>query len=138
MITDSTSMIPPGALDWGDLRRMDPVSDRWGYDRGLPADRYYIEGFLRRSAGDIRGRCVEVLNDAYPRQFGGDQVTEFDVVDINPANEQATIVADLTVPGALRTGYYDSFVLTQTLPQVYDVRALTRTCYDALAPGGVL
>ena len=50
MITGSTSNIPPGALDWGDLRRMDPVSDRWGYDRGLPVDRYYIEAFLRRTA----------------------------------------------------------------------------------------
>jgi hypothetical protein len=138
MITGSTSNIPPGGLDWGDLRRMDPVSDRWGYDRGLPVDRYYIEGFLRRNAGDVRGRCIEVLNAAYTRRFGGDRVTEADVVDINPANDEATVVADLTVPGALRAGYYDCFVLTQTLPVVYDGRALVRTCYEALRPGGVL
>lgn len=117
---------------------MEPVSDRWGYDRGLPVDRYYIEAFLRRNASDISGRCVEVMSADYMRKFGGDRVTEVDVVDINTANPRATIVGDLTVPGVLRSSYYDCFVLTQTLPVVYDGRALIRTCYEALAPGGTL
>ena len=33
-------------VDWGDLRRTDPVSRDWGYDRGTPIDRRYIEEFL--------------------------------------------------------------------------------------------
>ena len=67
MITGSTSNIPPGALDWGDLRRMDPVSDRWGYDRGLPVDRYYIEAFMRRTSsaskvGSSRVRALDTVS----------------------------------------------------------------------------
>ncbi|HSC25950.1 MAG TPA: hypothetical protein VLD67_01675, partial [Vicinamibacterales bacterium] len=34
------------ALDWGDLRRSNPVSRNWGYDRGTPIDRHYIHEFL--------------------------------------------------------------------------------------------
>lgn len=138
MNVKASNDVPIGGLDWGDLRRMEPVSDRWGFDRGLPVDRYYIESFLDKYAADVRGRCIEVLNADYTRQFGGDRVTESDVVDINAANEQATIIADLTVPGSVRAGHYDCFVLTQTLPVIYDSRALIRNCYEALRPGGTL
>jgi hypothetical protein len=130
--------IPVGAADWGDLRRMDPVSDRWGFDRGLPVDRYYIENFLARHAGAIRGRCIEVMNSAYLRRFGQEQVEVADVVDINADNPKANIVGDLCDPALLAPGSYDCFVLTQTLPVVYDGRALIANCYAALKPGGTL
>ena len=29
------------------MRRMRPVSPNWGYDRGLPIDRWYVERFLQ-------------------------------------------------------------------------------------------
>ena len=44
-----------GALDWGDLKRADPVSRNWGYDRGTPIDRHYIEEFLASCSSDIAG-----------------------------------------------------------------------------------
>ena len=37
-----------------------PVSDHWGWDRGTPVDRYYIEQFLAEHAADVRGRVLEV------------------------------------------------------------------------------
>ena len=42
------------------LRRLAPVSDKWGHDRGTPVDRWYIERFLERQAGDIRGRVLSL------------------------------------------------------------------------------
>ena len=58
-----------------------PVSRSYGFDRGLPIDRHYIEDFLRRhgswpgyAAGDIRGAVMEVGDDAYTQRFGGDRV----------------------------------------------------------------
>ena len=33
-------------VDFGDLRRLTPISRLYGYDRGEPIDRYYIESFL--------------------------------------------------------------------------------------------
>ncbi len=47
-------------INWGELRRLTPISDVWGLDRGRPLDRYYIESFLERHRGDIRGRVLEV------------------------------------------------------------------------------
>src|SRR6185503_1474005 len=59
--------------DWGDLRRLRPVSRTFGYDRGLPVDRYYIESFLERNRRDIDGRTLEIGDDEYTRRFGGER-----------------------------------------------------------------
>ena len=41
----------PGGLELGSLRRTTPISSSFGFDRGQPIDRYYIEDFLRRHGG---------------------------------------------------------------------------------------
>ncbi len=43
----------------------------FGYDRGLPIDRYYIERFLANNASDIRGHVMEIADNIYMRRFGG-------------------------------------------------------------------
>src|SRR5829696_5733833 len=77
---------PPGTVNFGSLRRTAPFSRKWGYDRGTPIDRVYIEEFLARHADDVRGACLEVMNARYTDRFGGARVTRSDVLDINPAN----------------------------------------------------
>jgi SAM-dependent methyltransferase len=138
MDTGSTSKIPPGALDWGDLRRMDPVSDRWGYDRGLPVDRYYIEGFLARHAADIRGRVLEIGDASYTHRFGGSRVTKADVLHIDPDAPEVTFVGDLADGSMLPDAAFDCIVLTQTLHLIFDHVAALRTLERILVPGGVL
>ena len=60
-----------------------------------PIDRVYIEDFLTRHAEDVQGACLEILNANYTNQFGAARVTSVDILDIDPANTAATIVADL-------------------------------------------
>jgi hypothetical protein len=127
-----------GQLDWGGLRRQHPLSEQWGFDRGQPIDRYYIENFLASHADLVQGRCIEVMSADYIRRFGGDRVSLCDVVDINPHNARANIFGDLVDPSTLRPDFYDCFILTQTLPVIYDGRALIRNCYAALKPGGTM
>ena len=38
-----------------------PMSDSWGFERGTPVDRYYIERFLERNADAIRGDVLEII-----------------------------------------------------------------------------
>src|SRR5439155_26848306 len=99
-----------------------PVSDHWGWDRGTPIDRYYIDGFLTRHAEDVRGRALEVKDPAYVRRFDHG-VTSIDVLDIDRNNTQATIFADLAAGDGIPEGQFDCFILTQTLQYIYDVRA---------------
>jgi SAM-dependent methyltransferase len=123
---------------WGNLRRLQPFSDDWGFDRGLPVDRFYIGGFVRSFETEIRGRVLEVQESAYTKRFGGSRVTSSDVLDIDPGNPKATIVADLVVPSSLPAERFDCIIVTQTLQYVDDPAAAFANLWAALAPGGTL
>ncbi len=122
---------------WGGLRRVEPVCRYWGLDRGVPIDRYYIEGFLAAHAGDIRGRVVEIEDNTYTKRFGGDRVTQCDAIHVNEGYPGATIIADLTRADHIPSNSFDCFILTQTLMLIYDTRAALRTIHRVLKPGGV-
>jgi SAM-dependent methyltransferase len=128
---------PPGSVRFGDLRRLRPLSERFGFDRGTPIDRYYIEDFLSRHAGDIRGRVLEVGDASYTRRFGV-AVTSSDVIDTDESNPHATIFGDLTSADRVPSHSFDSVICTQVLLLIFDVRAALRTLERILRPGGVL
>jgi len=129
---------PVGSVDFGDLKRVEPISRRFGGDRGTPLDRYYVEGFLERHSADIRGRVLEIGEDLYTRRFGGDRVAHSAVLDVEASNPNAAYVADLTDCPQVPTDGFDCLILTQTLHMIYDVRAVLRTIRRILAPGGVV
>jgi SAM-dependent methyltransferase len=126
-----------GEVSLGDLRRTTPISRRFGFDRGQPIDRHYIDVFLARHAADIRGRVLEVGDAGYTRQFGGARVTKSDVLHVSDGNPNATIVDDLARGDRIPSAAFDCVILTQTLHLVYDVAAAVRTLRRVLAPGGV-
>jgi hypothetical protein len=98
------------------VRRIEqPISSTYGFDRGTPVDRPYIEAHLAAHASDVRGRVLEVKDDEYARRYGGSRVTHVDVVDLDPSNPDATIVGDLDQPGVLDSDSYDCIILTQVL-----------------------
>ena len=122
--------------DLGELRRTEPFSRNWGFDRGRPVDRYYIERFLAAHAADIRGRTLEVANRGYTDRFGtGVEVA--DVLHVAKGNPLATVVGDLADGAGLPADTFDCFILTQTLQSIFEVGAAVRTVHRILAPGGV-
>jgi len=122
----------------GSLRRTTPVSANWGWSRGQPVNRYYIEKFLAEHADDVRGRVLEFADDSYARKFGGAKVTKIDVLDRQEGNPQATIVADLAQGEQIPSDTFDCIICTQVLQYVYDLRSAIRTLYRVLKPGGVV
>jgi SAM-dependent methyltransferase len=129
---------PVGSLRLGSLRRVTPISGTYGFDRGTPVDRYYIERFLTRHASDVRGRVLEVGDDEYTRRFGGERVESADVLHVEEGNPEATIVADLTDAPQIPAERFDCVICTQTLLLIYDVPAAIRTLHRVLRPGGVV
>ncbi|CAN5750996.1 hypothetical protein BH18ACT15_BH18ACT15_13640 [soil metagenome] len=125
------------AIRWGDLRRTEPVSPDWGFERGTPVDRYYIERFLEQNRRDIRGRVLEVLEPRYTTMFGSG-VTYSEVVHVEEGYPQTTVVADLSDGEGLTSDHYDCVILTQTLQCIPDTGAAVRTLHRILKPGGVV
>jgi glycosyltransferase involved in cell wall biosynthesis/SAM-dependent methyltransferase len=122
----------------GSLRRLTPISRQFGYDRGLPVDRHYIEGFLAQNAHVVAGRVLEVGDAEYTRRFGKDRVRTSDVLNIEAGHPETTFVADLAVGDGLPPDAFDCIVLTQTLHLIYDLRGAVRTLHRILRPGGTV
>ena len=122
----------------GRMTATSPLSREWGYDRGTPIDRHYIEGFLAKHSSDVRGHVLEIQEDDYSRRFGGDRVTQQDVLNVDTGNPRATIIGDLADPATLPEARFDCIILTQTLHLVFDMPVAITNIHRALRPGGVL
>jgi len=128
---------PVGLVRFGSLRRLTPISRCYGFDRGRPIDRYYIENFLEAEANHIHGSVLEIGESTYTRRFGRD-LERCDVLHVSEGVEGVTYVDDLTVGATLPNDHFDSVILTQTLHLIYDMKAALATVHRILKPGGVL
>ena len=116
---------------------LEPVSREFGFDRGKPVDRWYIERFLAQHRADVRGAVLEVAESTYTQWYGDGDVTSSDVLH-HAGNEDSTLVGDLTTGAGLPERAYDCFICTQTLPFIYDVRAAVQGINRVLKPGGTV
>lgn len=130
--------LPGRRVRWGTLRRTRPFSNHFGWDRGEPVDRGYIEEFLDRNSHLIKGDAMEVRRPEYLSRFGNGEVEAVHVVDIDPDNPQATIIADLGVAHTLPPESFDSIVFTQTLHFIADDQTAISNLWRSLKPGGTL
>ncbi|MCZ2830867.1 glycosyltransferase [Modestobacter sp. VKM Ac-2986] len=122
----------------GLLRRVEPLSRQFGYDRGLPVDRHYVEQFLTEHAHLVAGRVLEVGDRDYTRRFGQDRVTRSDVLNVRAGHPETTLVGDLADGAGLPSDTFDCVVLTQTLHLVHDLPAAVRTLHRMVRPGGTV
>jgi SAM-dependent methyltransferase len=119
------------------LLRQEPVSRKFGLDRGTPVDRAWIEAFLRAESARIRGSVLEIGDPAYTRRFGTG-VTASHVLHATGESPDTTIVGDLATGEGVPEAAFDCIVLTQTLPFIYDIAGAVSTCRRALRPGGAV
>jgi len=125
-------------IDLGKLDRFYPISSLFGYDRGQPIDRHYIENFLLQHENDIRGRVLEVGDNTYTKKFGGSSVEKSDILHAVKGKPSATIVADIAHADNIPPSSFDCIILTQTLQFVYDLPSAVNHLHRILKPGGVL
>lgn len=136
MIRPASDAPRVGSVSLGDLDRADPISRRFGFDRGSCIDRRYIEQFLAREQAAIRGRVLEIAENTYSRRFGGSRVTQSDVLFTDAGHRNGTIVGDLTQAETLPAGAFDCVILTQTMQHIYDMQSVVDTLKVVLKPGG--
>lgn len=125
-------------VDFGDLGRTVPVSRHFGFERGTPIDRHYIEAFLGQNSCLIKGAALEVGDDTYLRRFGGEGLSSVDILHVDPASPDATIIGDMSDPALLPEARFDCLVVTQTLHLIYDMKAALENLHRSLKPGGTL
>jgi len=115
-----------------------PVSRTFGFDRGQPIDRYYIESFLAQHRKDIRGQVLEIGDSEYTKRYADGQVTQSDVLHAEAGNTRATLVGNLATGEGIPDRSFDCMILTQTFPFIYDMNGAVTHTYSKLRAGGVL
>lgn len=123
---------------FNDLERNKPVSKVFGFDRGTPIDRFYLEKFLLKNSRYITGKVLEVGDSTYSKRFAGEEVTSFEVLHAVPGNKAATIVGDLTDSATLPENFVDCFICTQTFNFIFEVQKAIAGAHHLLKPGGVM
>lgn len=119
-------------------RFLEPLSAKYGFDRGTPIDRAYIETFLSDNSLLIKGICLEIHDNGYTKKYGQARVTQSDVIDIDKKNLRANIHADLRNLDGIKNDKYDCIILTHTLGLIDDHEAAIRECLRILKFGGSL
>jgi len=123
-------------VNWCNLRKLKPVSRVFGFDRGTPIDRVYIEHFLKLNKQSIQGVVCEIADNSYSKKYGSN-VKAYEVLHYTNDNPKATIVGDLTNISTLPQTKIDCFILTQTLNFIYDFKSAIKGVYYILKKGGV-
>ncbi|MEO7961260.1 MAG: glycosyltransferase [Ginsengibacter sp.] len=127
-----------GKVSMGDFDRVTPFSKTFGFDRGGAIDRYYIENFLKKESGSVKGRALEIGDNAYTMLYGGSKISKSDILHVDESNKSATFIGDISDAPQIPDNTFDCMILTQTLHLIYDFKAALRTCHRILKPGGVL
>ncbi len=122
---------------WGNLRRTEPFSRQFGFERGTPIDRYYLDRFLDANRSLIRGDVLEIQYASYAKRFGTD-LKRVDTLDIE-ALHKPTFLCDLADAGAVvPDASYDCFLLPNTLNHLSALDACLRQALRIVRPGGVI
>ncbi|HET7875189.1 MAG TPA: methyltransferase domain-containing protein [Methylomirabilota bacterium] len=122
---------------WGNLRRLQPFSTQFGFDRGTPVDRHYLHRFLEAHRDRIRGEVLEIQTAGYTRRYGS-ALRRTDTVDIDP-QFQPTYLCDLgRSASVIPSDTYDCFLMPNTLQHLRDVEASLRNALRVVKPGGVI
>jgi len=119
-------------------RDLRPISSKFGYQRGTPIDRYWIEDFIETNKRYITGSVLEITDPSYTLRYGSN-VTKSDVLDIDIKNKKANIHGDLRdLKKVIKDSTYDCIILTHVLGLVDDYQSAIKECRRILKPGGVI
>ncbi len=111
------------------------VSKAMGCDRGAPVDRFYIEKFLNENKKYIHGDCMEIADTTYISKFGSNVKNAY--IFTAEADRENAITGDLTTGKGCKPDAIDCFILTQTLPFMFDIQNAAKNIIMMLRPGGV-
>lgn len=122
---------------WGNLRRLQPFSTNFGFDRGTPVDRYYLHRFLDVNRALITGDVLEIQTVGYARRYGND-LGRTDSIDIN-LQFRPTYLCDLArSEGVIPSEAYDCFLLPNTFQHLRALELCLRHALRVVKPGGMI
>lgn len=117
-----------------DIAPFKPLNRTFGFSRGTPIDRFYIEKWLCDNQDLIKGDVLEIAEDTYTKQFGKSDAISH-ILHVNMEKE-GFIKGDLETGEGILENSMDCIILTQTLPFIYNCKNVMSNLYKMLRAGG--
>lgn len=128
--------IPFGQVRLGDLARESPLCPDYGFSRGLPIDRYYLNHFIRRNRESVTGRTLEIGGKRSNIEvYGLQSVTKYVTVD-SDAKSEADVIADVHDPNCFGPSSFDSVIVFNVLEHCRAPWVVVQNIHSWLRPGG--
>lgn len=128
--------VPAFQVDFGDLRRHIPLCPNYGYTRGTPIDRFYLDQFVQGIRQEVVGVTLEIGGRQQNReQYGFQQATEYHTLDSDPRSG-ADIIGDAHDSGSCAENCFDSIILFNVLEHCAKPWIVTENIYRWLRAGG--
>ncbi|WP_169515797.1 class I SAM-dependent methyltransferase [Amycolatopsis nigrescens] len=126
----------PGALDWGHLRRLKPICPAFGFSRGTPIDRYYLDEFIEEIRGQVIGDVLEIGGrDGNRETYGFDGATTYRSLDISEA-PGVSVVGDAADPHVVPASSQDAVIAFNVLEHTPRPWRIVDNMHRWLRPGG--
>jgi SAM-dependent methyltransferase len=125
-----------GAIDFGSLRRIAAICPDFGWSRGTPIDRYYLNNFITTIRHEVRGDVMEVGGVNTNREtYDFVNATSYLAVDLK-MYRNVDIVADVNDANAFLESCFDSIVAFNVLEHCEFPYKIVSNFLRWLRPGG--
>lgn len=115
-----------------------PLNYDFGFSRGTPIDRYYIEEFLDKNKSYIKGDVLEIAENTYTKKFGDSEKIYNSWILHVDAQGKNMIRGDFETGEGIQQNSMDCIILTQTLPFIYCLESAIKNIYGMLKKNGSL
>tara|TARA_Y100000385_G_scaffold274995_1_gene318802 strand:+ start:293 stop:985 length:693 start_codon:yes stop_codon:yes gene_type:complete len=121
-----------------DLNNNDFISNDFGFGRGTPIDRYYLEIFLKTNQKYFIGESLEFGSDFYLKKYNN-RIKSFDVFTsfLDKKNSKNIIKGDLSLIEDLPKEKYDFIVCTNVLNFIYEIDSAIKGLHKMLKKNGI-
>lgn len=115
-----------------------PLNYDFGFSRGTPIDRYYIEDFLDKNKSYIKGDVLEIAENTYTKKFGSpEKINKSWILHVD-AQDNNMICGDFETGEGIQPNTMDCIIPTQTLPFMYHLESAVKNIYGMLKKNGSL
>ena len=109
-----------------------PISNYFGFERGDPIDRYYINNFIYENKNKIKGKILEIGDNRYSRNYTGYKK----VIGIVPGKN--ILIYNLEKKPKKNIGKFDCIICTQVINYTFDFTSVIKNLHKLLNNGGSL
>ncbi|HAN75554.1 MAG TPA: methyltransferase [Planktothrix sp. UBA8407] len=124
------------SIDWGDLKRTNPICQAFGFLRGQPIDRYYLDKFIEKIRPEIVGNILEIgAIETAKESYQLTEESSYHVLNMDRWSG-VDIVGDAHDINVIQPESFDTIILFNVLEHCYAPWIVIENIHRWLKPGG--